>query len=109
MNLLLEAAPLLNAFAEEAPLGLEFGRFLAATCGTYYTSVKDLKTTDGVRYVILDGGIHHVKYYGQMMSMHQPPVHLVEKQDGERLPYCLCGALCTVSDVLVREILLPEL
>lgn len=109
LNLLMEAAPLMVEFAQEAPLGLEFGRFLAAPCGTYYTRVKDLKTTDAIRYAILDGGIHHLKYYGQMMSMHQPPVHPEHDTDGERVPYCLCGALCTVSDVLVREIMLPEL
>ena len=108
-SLLEEAAPLLREFAQEAPLGVEFGRFLAATCGTYYSAVKDLKTTDGIRYAILDGGIHHVKYYGQIMSMHTPPVHPMEKRMGEPLAYCLCGSLCTVSDVLVHEIQLPEL
>ncbi|MBQ6564375.1 MAG: alanine racemase [Clostridia bacterium] len=109
MTLLAEAAPLMQAFAEEAPLGVEFGRFLAAPCGTYYTSVKDLKMTDGVCYAILDGGIHHLKYYGQMMSMHQPPVHAVYPGEGDAVAYCLCGSLCTASDVLVREVLLPEL
>lgn len=106
-DLLDEAAPLLLAFAEEAPLGVEFGRFLAAPCGQYYTAVKDLKTTDGVHYAILDGGIHHLKYYGQMMSLHQPPVHPAHPAEGEAVPYCLCGSLCTVSDVLVREVTLP--
>ena len=32
-----EAAEVLREFAEESPLGIEMGRFLAASCGKYYT------------------------------------------------------------------------
>ena len=129
--LLETVAPLLLEFAEKYPLGIEMGRFLAAPCGRYLTQVKDLKTTEGVNYVILDGGIHQVKYYGQMMAMKVPPVTaaaadgspLGEAQTSDELPvgeaqmsgetlqteYTLCGSLCTTADVLVRSITLPEL
>ena len=46
-------------FAKEYPLSIEMGRFLASTCGTYITKVKDLKENTGTNYVICDGGIHH--------------------------------------------------
>ena len=65
-----EAADVLREFAEEYPLGIEMGRFLAASCGKYYTQVKDLKSTGDANYAILDGGIHHLNYFGQRMAMY---------------------------------------
>lgn len=84
------------------------GRFLAAPCGRYLTSVKDIKRTDGVNYVILDGGIHQLRYHGQMMAMQVPSINQGTKRDGVE-KYCLCGSLCTVADVLVREVELNPL
>lgn len=117
-----EAAEVLREFAEEYPLGIEMGRFLAASCGKYYTQVKDLKSTGDANYAILDGGIHHLNYFGQRMAMQVPPIKVYagevseneEKNDVEltQLPdtdYTLCGSLCTVADVLVREVKLKKL
>lgn len=100
--LLVEVSAVINAFAKEFPLGIEMGRFLAASCGRYLTSVKDIKNTDGVNYVILDGGMHQLRYHGQMMAMKVPPIEQNTKREGTE-KYCLCGSLCTVADVLVRE------
>ena len=68
------AAPLLLGFALEYPLGVEMGRFLASECGTYATRVKDAKENEEIRYLICDGGINHLKYYGQNMAMQVPDV-----------------------------------
>lgn len=87
-------------------LQIELGRFLAASCGYYATRVADVKQTDGHCYLILDGGIHHLNYYGQMMGMKVP--HILHKGTDETSVRCtLCGSLCTTSDVMVREISLP--
>lgn len=117
-----EAAEVLREFAEEYPLGIEMGRFLAASCGKYYTQVKDLKSTGDANYAILDGGIHHLNYFGQRMAMQVPPIKVYGcevSENGEKtgveltqLPdtdYTLCGSLCTVADVLVREVKLKKL
>lgn len=117
-----EAAEVLRKFAEEYPLGIEMGRFLAASCGKYYTQVKDLKSTGDANYAILDGGIHHLNYFGQRMAMQVPPIKVYagevsenEERTGVKfteLPdtdYTLCGSLCTVADVLVREVKLKKL
>ena len=71
-----EAAEVLREFAVEYPLGIEMGRFLAASCGKYYTQVKDLKSTGDANYAILDGGIHHLNYFGQRMAMQVPPISI---------------------------------
>lgn len=117
-----EAAEVLREFAEEYPLGIEMGRFLAASCGKYYTQVKDLKSTGDANYAILNGGIHHLNYFGQRMAMQVPPIKVYAGEVSEndekngveltQLPdtdYTLCGSLCTVADVLVREVKLKKL
>ena len=117
-----EAAEVLREFAVEYPLGIEMGRFLAASCGKYYTQVKDLKSTGDANYAILDGGIHHLNYFGQRMAMQVPPIRVYggEVSENEEKPgveltqmpdadYTLCGSLCTVADVLVREVKLKKL
>ncbi len=117
-----EAAEVLREFAVEYPLGIEMGRFLAASCGKYYTQVKDLKSTGDANYAILDGGINHLNYFGQRMAMQVPPIKVYggEVSENEEKPgveltqmpdadYTLCGSLCTVADVLVREVKLKKL
>ena len=88
------------------------GRFLAASCGKYFTTVKDIKTQGDANYVILDGGIHHLNYFVQMMAMEVPPIRYAtegKKAPDEEVDYTLFGSLCTVADVLVREVRLPHL
>ena len=88
-------------------IAAEMGRFLAAPCGYYITQIADCKTNRDTLYCIVDGGIHQVNYYGQMMAMKRP--HLLTKEkEGETRKCMLCGALCTTADILVREAYLPE-
>lgn len=118
-QLLESVASEIIAFSKKYPLGIEMGRFLASSCGTYYTSVMDIKCNEDVNYVICDGGIHHIKYHGQTLAMQIPPINVYRDGEmvagegivdaGAKLDYCLCGSLCTVADVLVREVSLPEL
>ena len=97
------------AFAREYPLGIEMGRYLAAPCGTYASRVVDIKNNSDTDYVICDGGIHHLNYYGQTMAMQVPEMDVLQDHAGAQKPYCICGSLCTGADVLVREVDLPEL
>lgn len=102
-KLLEDNCELLLRFSEKYPLGIEMGRFIAAPCGKYYTSVKDIKTTAGTNYVILDGGTHHLKYHGQMMAMNTPIIHQFSQRGTETRDYCLCGSLCTTADLFARK------
>lgn len=97
---------------------IEMGRFQASDCGFYLSSVADTKQVGDTRYAILDGGIHQVNYLGQMMGMKLPKIiHLKSDSRGETQQreaggskdWCLCGSLCTTSDVLVRRISMEEL
>lgn len=104
MLLLDEVSVLLNEFKEKYPLSVEMGRFFAADCGTYFTKIADTKVIHDINYAICDGGIHHLKYYGQTMSMQIPPIEVLNPVNNENKFWSVCGSLCTVADVLVRKV-----
>ena len=99
----------IRAFGEKYPLTIEMGRFFAAPCGTFLTGVADAKCNLGVNYAVCDGGMHQVKYDGQLMGMQSPPLTLLRESAAAAEPWMLCGSLCTTADVLVREAQLPPL
>ena len=103
-------AEILQEVPEPLKVVLEMGRFVAADCGTYYTSIVDLKRTDGNAFCIVDGGIHHLKYYGQTMAMKIPHTRQFpcRKEAGKEERWTVCGALCTTSDVLVKDLPLTD-
>lgn len=107
--LLQTVAPVIRDFAKRVPLGVEMGRYIVSSCGSYFTSVKDMKNNYGTQYAILDGGIHHLKYFGQIMAMHTPIIIQNTKRSDNKQKYCLCGSLCTVADVLAKGTELYEL
>lgn len=98
----------LSEMTREADLTIEMGRFLASSCGYYLTEIVDVKSSQGQNWCIIDGGLNHVNYYGQMMGMKRPVIkHFSmdngsDKKDSEN--YALCGSLCTSNDILVREL-----
>ena len=108
-------------------ISLEMGRYIAASCGSYITKIMDMKRNHGTNYLICDGGIHQVNYFGQMMAMKLP--YMLAKGGEVPLPesapagrrtasrgtagdeaasgrelYDICGSLCTINDVLVKEV-----
>ena len=97
-------------------VSFEMGRFLAASCGSYVTRIVDIKHSRGVHYCIVDGGIHQLNYYGQMMAMKYPFMQMKNGTSEELCSsdsagtaenvekYEICGSLCTVSDVIIRQV-----
>lgn len=83
---------------------MELGRSIVASCGSYLTKVVDKKTNKGQNYAILDGGIHHLVYYGQTMGM-KIPVHEVYpvKSSDDIENWNMMGSLCTINDFLVKQ------
>lgn len=99
----------------EYRIDIELGRYIAASCGTYHTSVVDLKSAEDRFYCLVDGGINHVNYYGQNMAMRTPIIeHITSDKNQfsndelaaypEKHTYMICGSLCTFADILVRGI-----
>ncbi|MEA5143354.1 MAG: alanine racemase [Oscillibacter sp.] len=96
-------AALLRQMRFGGKIVLETGRRVAASCGTYFTRVADVKRNHGSRYCIVDGGIHHLNYFGQMMAMKKPPLLQWNAPQGEGEPWTVCGSLCTSNDVLLKS------
>lgn len=109
MAVLAEAGAMIAAVAARRSVTVEFGRFLASPCGTYLTAAADIKNNNGENVVICDGGINHLKYYGQTMAMQTPPITLLGDHGEKTEDYTLCGSLCTTADILVRKATLPAL
>ena len=105
-----EFSELLNEMTSQVKLTFELGRSIAASCGTYMTSVVDAKVNKKQNYAIVDGGIHQLVYYGQSMAMKHPYCHVIpEKQEGETVDWNLFGSLCTVNDILVKQMPVKDL
>ncbi len=128
-----EAVQILKDSDVYSHITFEHGRFIAACTGKYYTSVCDIKKTNGSNYTILDGGIHQMTYFGSMNGMKTPYMQVfdmekeeviydnmvvTEPEDLEEIEernkkypeelekpesYVLCGSLCSTNDVLVRK------
>ena len=109
MAVLAEAGAMIASVAARRSVTVEFGRFLASPCGTYLTAAADIKNNNGENFVICDGGINHLKYYGQTMAMQTPPITLLGAHGEKTEDYTLCGSLCTTADILVRKVTLPAL
>lgn len=88
---------------------IELGRSIAASCGSYITSVVDMKTNKNGNHVILDGGINHLVYYGQTMAMRVPYFDVYPKRNNEKQNVTLYGSLCTVNDIILKSIELNSL
>lgn len=95
------------------PVTIELGRYVAASCGHYVTQIMDVKKAGERKYCLIDGGIHHINYYGQNMAMRTPVIHhipaaghkLEDTMSGE---YMICGALCTFADLVARGLTLRD-
>lgn len=109
-EVLVQAAQQLAQLSFTGTLTLELGRSIAASCGTYVTRVVDRKTNQGQNYAIVDGGIHQLVYFGQSMAMRRPQVALLPPRSGDGVEnWNICGSLCTVNDILVKQLPLSQL
>lgn len=112
VDLLNEFCGLLNQMHFKGKITLELGRFIAASCGNYYTDIVDYKV-NGIPYCIVNGGMHQVTYFGQMMAMKIPHYRQLKKKEvqGEYIKCHISGSLCTINDNLVKGLPLqnPEI
>ncbi|MCV3381235.1 alanine racemase [Campylobacter sp. IFREMER_LSEM_CL2127] len=91
---------------DRVKMRIELGRFMVQYCGYYLASILDVKNTGECDYCLLDGGINHVNYYGSIMGMKIPIMRHISINSNaykQEKDYCICGALCTSGDVLVRR------
>ena len=90
-------------------VSLEIGRSIAANCGSYLTKVVDMKTNKNGNFALVDGGIHHLVYYGGNLAMKIPHFEIFPKKESKKEIYNLYGSLCTINDVLVKNLSVNKL
>lgn len=91
--------------SEKYSIVIECGRYLTYPVGTYTTTILDIKEQNGRYYLIVDGGIHQISYYGQINGKPQPVVCHLKTSENMEIKCCtVCGSLCTVSDILAKDI-----
>lgn len=95
---------------DKVRITLELGRSIAASCGRYFTKIVDIKTNKGQNYALVDGGMHQIAYYGQYMAMKQPRLSVWGKEVyAPEETWNICGSLCTMNDILVKQAVLPHI
>lgn len=101
---------LLCGMEHRPKITLELGRSIAASCGHYFTHVVDLKQNQGQNYALVDGGMHHLVYFGQSMAMKHPYLQVCGKEQAETADvWNICGSLCSMNDVIAKQVPLPAL
>ena len=89
---------------------IELGRSAVASCGKYFTHIVDIKCNKDQNYAIIDGGMHHLVYYGQYMAMKQPVLSVCGKEHQVKLKsWNICGSLCSMNDIIAKQVELPEI
>lgn len=99
----------LESLEYDGHITLEIGRSLVASCGCFVTKVVDTKQNATGNYAIVDGGINHLAYYGQMMAMKHPFMEHIPERDNDIKHWNICGSLCTANDILVKDVALGDL
>jgi diaminopimelate decarboxylase len=107
-----------EALAERADVlhgsafAIELGRYLVAEAGVYLTRVVDVKWSQGERFVIVDGGLHHQLAasgnFGTVIKRNYP-LAIANRFGGEvdTEPTTVVGCLCTPLDRLGETVALP--
>lgn len=116
-------------FLEQIPgvkIFIESGRYIVGKAGTYVTTVLDKKVSMGKTYVILHNTLNGfirpslamlVESYANDNLFPSEPLYTQKDafefsapfSDGEAEKVTLCGNLCTATDVVAKDILLPAL
>ena len=109
-NYLNEVSEIFKQINFKGKVIIELGRSVVASCGYYITKVVDKKKNKNQNYAILDGGMNHIVYYGQSMGMKVPKCEIFPKRvNGEIENWNLCGSLCTINDILVKQLPISDL
>ncbi len=92
---------------------MELGRYLVGNAGIYVTKVIDSKISRGVRFVILDGGLHHhlaaSGNFGQVIRKNYPVAvgNRLFSENTEQVQ--IVGPLCTPLDLMANKYDLPKI
>jgi diaminopimelate decarboxylase len=101
-----------GAVLSGSQFALELGRWLVADAGVYLTRVVDVKWSQGERFAVVDGGLHHQLAasgnFGAVIRRNYPLA--IANRFGapaDEIPTTVVGCLCTPLDLLGASVALP--
>lgn len=90
---------------------MELGRYLVGEAGIYVTRVIDVKDSQGMRFAVCDGGLHHhlaaSGNFGQVVRKNYPVAAVTLTDEHEAVS--VVGPLCTPLDLLADRISMSKL
>lgn len=96
-------------FGEKCQIFLESGRFLVAESGIYVTKVLYIKESRGKKFLIVDGGTNNgPSSYTNGRFLRSNPQITYSNDTGEMIYADIVGPLCTTTDYLAQNILIPK-
>ncbi len=108
-------APLMDDFQKSHPnaeIAMELGRFIVGEAGIYVAKVIDIKESRGVKFAVIDGGLHqHLAAsgnFGQVIRKNYPVAIGNKMSQPVKEPIQVVGPLCTPLDLLANKYNLPE-
>ncbi|MBO9580069.1 MAG: pyridoxal-dependent decarboxylase, exosortase A system-associated [Sphingobium sp.] len=107
-----EALDMREPVLRNSAFALELGRWVVAEAGVYLTRVVDVKWSQGERFAIVDGGLHHQLAasgnFGTVIRRNYPLA--IANRFGapaDEVPTTVVGCLCTPLDLLGAALALP--
>lgn len=102
-----EIVQLLVPFCKEYFVTLEMGRVVTSDIGCYITKIVDIKERGKNLFYIVNGGIHHISYYGQVNGSRCPYIRYLDKKNTRNTQVTICGELCTANDIIAKNAVIP--
>jgi diaminopimelate decarboxylase len=95
----------------DARVVIELGRYIVGECGVYVSRVVDHKESRGIRYLVVDGGLHHQLAasgnFGQVIRRNYPIAIGNRIAEHVNDTVTVVGCLCTPMDLLGDNVGLP--
>lgn len=102
-----------DAGLRDVRLCFESGRYLCASSGTLLTTVVDVKTSKGRKFVVTDAGVNALGGMSGLGRIMAPQLDVepvsVASPGGPHAEASIVGPLCSPLDYLARNTLVPDL
>jgi len=99
---------LISKFFSDAPYSISFepGRYLVAKSGIIITRILTTKENGGINFLITDAGMQTLIRPAMYGALHR--IEALNDLAGENIKYTIAGPICESSDIVAKDIILPE-
>ena len=89
-------------------ISFEPGRYLVAKSGVIITKILTVKKNGGINFLITDAGMQTLIRPSLYGAKHRIESLNIIKKDKKNLNYTIAGPICESSDIIAKNIQLPE-